>query len=73
MNRNEYNCNFRFFARILFFTNDVKIHICDVKNSRLVHDLSTSVNGGVIFLFCEGLISSQNIPKIKPLHRFLNL
>ena len=54
MNRNAYNCNFKIFARILFFTNDVKIHICDVKNSQLVHDLSTSVNGGVISLFCKG-------------------
>ena len=28
----------------LIFTNNVKIHVCDVKNSRLGHNLPASVN-----------------------------
>ena len=39
-----------------FFVNSVKRHICDVKNSRLGHDLTISVNNRVILPFHEVFI-----------------
>ena len=42
------------FARVLFFANNVKRHVCNVKNLRPEHDLSTFVNGRVLFAFPRG-------------------
>ena len=41
------------------FANSVKRHICDVKNSRLGPDLSTSENNRVISPFREGFIFAK--------------
>ena len=56
--------NSEFFVRILFFANSVKMHICDVKNSRLRHDLPQyiSVNDRVIL--------PLRFAKIKPSQNF---
>ena len=51
--------NLEIFTRILFFANSVKRHICDIKKSRLGHDLATSVNDRVILPFREGLIRTK--------------
>ena len=40
--------NSEMFARIFIVPNNLKRHICDVKNSRQEHDLPTSVNGRMI-------------------------
>ena len=42
--------NLEIFARILFSAKSVKRHICDVKISRLGHNLPISVNDRVIWL-----------------------
>ena len=42
------NCKFRNFRENFIFANNVKIHECDVKKSRLEHDLPTPVSGRVI-------------------------
>ena len=47
-------CKFGNFHENFIFANSIKIHICDVRNSRLVHDISVSVNDRVILPFCEG-------------------
>ena len=47
------------FARILFFGNSFEIHNCHVKNLQPGHDLSISVNDGVISPFCKGFIFKQ--------------
>ena len=49
-------CKFGNFCENYIFANCVKRHICHVKNSRLRHDLPTSVNGRVISSFREGFI-----------------
>ena len=41
------------FCDIFIFLNSVKIHICDVGNSQLEHDLPTPVNDRVISPFFE--------------------
>ena len=43
----------------IFVKNNIKRHICDVKNTQLVHALPTSVNSKVFFLFREGFISTK--------------
>ena len=47
------NGNFR---ENFIFANSVKRNVCDVKNLQLEHGLPTSVNGRVIWPFCEGFI-----------------
>ena len=49
---NKY-CKFGNFPESLIFGNSFKRQICHVKNSRLWHDLSTSVNDSVISPFRE--------------------
>ena len=56
--RAEY-CNFRKFYGKLIFVKSDKRHICDVKNSRLGHDLPVSVKDRVILPFCDGLIFTK--------------
>ena len=53
-------CIFRNFGENFIFANSVKIHICDVKNSRLRHDLPTSVNDRVILPFFVRVIFPRN-------------
>ena len=67
--------NSEIFARILFFANSVKRHICDITNSRLGHYLPISTNNRVILEFCEGFISTKlrSFTKIKLSGKFLNL
>ena len=48
--------NFRNFRENKLFINSVKIHICNVKISRLEHALPTLENDGVISSFGEVLI-----------------
>ena len=45
------NCKYINFRENFIFANNVKIHVCDVKNSRLEHDLPTPVSGRVISRF----------------------
>ena len=47
------------FSREFIFANSVKRHICDVKNSRLGHDLLTSVDDIVISPFRKGFIFTK--------------
>ena len=47
------------FRENFIFTNSVKRHICDAKNSRLGHDLPVSVNDRVISPFLEDLIFTK--------------
>ena len=44
------------FRENFIFANSVKRHICDVKSSRVWHDIPISVNGRVIYLLHEGFI-----------------
>ena len=61
----ENNCSFDSrltignFRENFIFANSAKIHICDVKHSRLWNDLPSSVNYRVISPFSEGLISKN--------------
>ena len=48
--------NLEIFCENFISGNSVKRHICDVKNSRLGHDLHISVNDRVISPFREGFI-----------------
>ena len=64
-------CKFGNFRENFIFENSVKRHICDVKNSRLSHDLHISVNDRVISPFREDLIFT--FAKIKPSRKFPNL
>ena len=50
------NCKFRKFRENFIFENSVKIHVCNVKNSQLVHDLPTSVNGKSDFSILRGFL-----------------
>ena len=64
-------CKFRNFRENFIFANSVKRDICDIKNSRLRHDLPISVNDEVIsrgFYFHE-----TSFPNIKPSQKFPNL
>ena len=54
-------CKFGNFREGLIFANSVKRHICDIKKSRLEHDLPTSVNDRVISKFREGF----TFPKLR--------
>ena len=71
-------CKSEIFAKILFFANSVKRHICDAKNSRLGHDLYIAVNDRVIsafrkdFYFHE-ISHMRSFTKIKPSRKFSNL
>ena len=47
------------FCKNFIFANSVKRHICDVKNSRLEHDLPISVNNRVILPFHEDSIFTK--------------
>ena len=47
-------CKFGNFHKNFIFANSFKRHVCDVKNSRIRHDLS--VNDRVISPFCEDFI-----------------
>ena len=49
-------CKFGNFGENFIFANSVISHICDVKNSRLGHDLPFSVNDRMISPFREGYI-----------------
>ena len=44
------------FRENFIFVNSIKRHICDIKNSRLGHDLPISVNDRMISPFWEGYI-----------------
>ena len=63
-------CKFGNFCENFNYANSIKRHICDVKNSRLGHDLPSSVNYRMITLFHEGLFSQTwhmpSFAKIKP-------
>ena len=64
------------FRENLIFANSVKRHICDVKNSRLCHDLPTWVNDRMILPFREGLFSRNfayaKFRENKPSRKFPN-
>ena len=62
-------CKFGNFCEIFIFANSVKIHMCDVKYSRLGHVLPISLNNRVI----SGVLFSRNFAKIKPSRKFQNL
>ena len=52
-------CKFKNFRENFIFANNVKRHICDVKNSPLGHDLPRSVHDRVILPFGEGFIFTE--------------
>ena len=65
---------FRNFLENFIFVKNVKRHVCDVKDLRLVHDLPTSVNGRVISPFPEGFISMKLVSQKSTLVKtFLNV
>ena len=53
------SCKFGNFRENFIFANSVKSHICDVKNSRLWHDLPISVKDRMISPFREGYIFTK--------------
>ena len=72
-NGNVY-CKFGNFRENFIFANSVKRHICEIKNSRLGHDLLYQKIDRVISPFCEGLICTKlRFAKIKPSRKFSNL
>ena len=52
-------CKFGNFRVNFIFANSIKRHICDVQNSRLMHDLPISVIDRVILQFGEGFIFAK--------------
>ena len=56
--RQEY-CKFGNFRENFIFANSVKRHICDVKITRLWHDLPISVNDRMTSLFREDFIFTK--------------
>ena len=58
VDRSDY-CKFGNFRENFIFANSVKRHICDVKLSRLGHDLLISVNDRVISPFREDFICKK--------------
>ena len=72
-----YYCIFGNFRENFIFANSVKRHICDVKNSQLGLDLSSSVNDRVISPFREGFnftkLRIRSFAKIKSLRNVPNL
>ena len=52
-------CKFGNFRENFIFANSVKRHICDVKNSRLRHDIPISVNDRVISPFREDFVFTK--------------
>ena len=56
--KHEY-CKFGNFCDNFIFANSVKRHICQVKKSRLWHDLPTSVKDKEFSPFCEGFIFAK--------------
>ena len=52
-------CKFGNFRENFIFTKSVKIHVSDVLNSPLGHDLPISVNDRVILPFCEDFTFAQ--------------
>ena len=73
-------CKFGNFREYFIFANSIKMHICDVNNSRLGHDLSISVNDRVISPIREGFILTklrificEVFAKMKPSRKFSEL
>ena len=65
-------CKFGNFHENFIFANSMKIHICDIKYSRLGHDLPLPYNNRVISLF-PWVLFSQNFSsfvKINPHENF---
>ena len=58
-----------YFRENFIFANNVKRHICDVKNSRLGPDLPILVNNRVILPFREDFIFRETA-KINPRENF---
>ena len=52
-------CKFGNFRENFIFPNGVKRHICNVENSRNMHDLPISVNDRVILPFHESFIFTK--------------
>ena len=52
-------CRFGNFHKNFIFTNSIKRHTSDVKNSRLRQGLPTSINDRVILPFREGFIFTK--------------
>ena len=57
------HCKFRNFRKN-FFMNNVKRHICEIKNSHMEHNLPTSENGRVISLFHEDFNFANYVKKV---------
>ena len=55
----QWYCEFGNIRENFIFANSDNRNICHVKNSRLGHDLSTSVNDNVISPFREGFIFAK--------------
>ena len=68
---NHHTINSKIFSRDFIFANSIKRHICDVRNSRLGHDIRISVNNRVILPFREGFnftkLRMRSFAKIKTL------
>ena len=55
----ERYCKFGNFREYFIFTNSIKRHISDVKNSRIRQDLPLSINDRVILPFRKGFIFTK--------------
>ena len=68
-------CKFGNFREHFIFANSAKRHICDVKESRLWHDLPISVNDRMISPYREDFIFTKmrSFAKINPRENFANL
>ena len=65
VNKSHWYCKVGNFREKIIFPNSVKRHICDVKNSRLGHDLAISINNRVISAFGEDFIFSNLYAKFR--------
>ena len=71
-------CKFGNFLKIFIFANSVKRYSCDIKKSRLGHDLSISLNDRVISPFPDDFFFHETshmrrFAKINPLRKYPNL
>ena len=67
-------CKFGYFRDNFIFANNIKIYVCDVKNSRLENDLPTTVNGSDFAIFARFYFSEtsqmRSFTKINPRENF---
>ena len=65
-------CKFGNFRENFIFGNSIKRHICDVRNSRLGHDIRISVNDSD-FAILRVFYFDKTFAKLKPSQKISNL